>query len=110
MDKELNQVFMVRSKLRNKYLKYKSEIDEQRNKKQKSYCVELLRLKKQKYYFSNKSYSTTSRISLLENGDILSEEAKVADTFNEFFSNVVKELKFEKDDNLLTLQKKPTQY
>ena len=27
---------------------------------------------------------------------------KVADTFNEFFSNVVKELKIEKDDNLLT--------
>ena len=52
--------------------------------------------------FSNKSYSTNSRITLLENGDILSEEAKVADTFNEFFSNVVKELKIEKDDNLLT--------
>ena len=86
-------------------------------------CVKLLRLKKQKYYesldiskitdnktfwktisplFSNKSYSTNSRITLLENGDILSEEAKVADTFNEFFSNVVKELKIEKDDNLLT--------
>ena len=32
----------------------------------------------------------------------MSEEAKVADTFNEFFSNVVKELKIEKDDNLLT--------
>ena len=32
----------------------------------------------------------------------MSEEAKVADTFNEFFSNVVKELKIEKNDNLLT--------
>ena len=52
--------------------------------------------------FSNKSYSTNSRITLLENGDILREESKVADTVNEFFSNVVKELKIEKDDNLLT--------
>ena len=33
--------------------------------------------------------------------DILSEKSKAAHTFNEFFSNVVKELKIEKDDNLL---------
>ena len=113
---------MVRSKLRNKYLKSKSETDKQRYKKQRNYCVKLLRLKKQKCYeyrdiskitdnktfwktisplFSNKSYLTNSRITPLENGAILSEEAKVADTFNEFFSNVVKELKIEKDNNLL---------
>ena len=82
-----------------------------------------MRLEKQKYYesldiskitdnktfwktisplFSNKSYLTNSRITLLENGAILSDKAKVADTFNEFFSNV-KELKIEKDDKLLTL-------
>ena len=81
-----------------------------------------MRLKKQKYYecldiskiadnknfrktisplFSNKSYSTNSRITLLENGEVLSEETKVADTFNEFFSNVVKELKIENDNNLI---------
>ena len=123
MDKQLNQAIMARSKLRNKYLKAKSEIDKQRYNKHRNYCVKLLCLKKQKHYksrdiskitdnetfwktisplFSNKSYSTNSRITLLENGDILSEEAKVADTFNEFFSNVVKELKIEKDDNLLT--------
>ena len=123
MDKELNQAIMVRSKLRNKYLKSKSETDKQSYNKQRNHCVKLLRLKKQKYYecldiskitdnktfwktisplFSNKSYSTNSRITLLENGEVLSEETKVADTFNEFFSNVVKELKIENDDNLLT--------
>ena len=32
----------------------------------------------------------------------MSEEAKVADTFNYIFSNVVKELKIQKDGNLLT--------
>ena len=51
---------------------------------------------------SNKSYSTNFKIALLKNEEILSEESKVADTFNDFFSNVVKELKIEKDDNLLT--------
>ena len=110
-------------KLRNKCLRSKSEIDKQRYNKQRNYCVKLLRLKKQKYYesldiskitdnktfwktisplFSNKSYSANSRITLLENGYILSEESKVADTFNKFFRNVVKELKIEKDYNLLT--------
>ena len=84
----------------------------------------LLHLKKQNYYefldinkitdnksfwktvirplFSNKRYLTNSRITPLENGDILSEKSKVADTFNKFFSNTIKELKIEKDDNLLT--------
>ena len=49
MDKELNQAIIIRSKLRNKYLKSKSEIDKQRYNKQRNYCVKLLRLKKQKY-------------------------------------------------------------
>ena len=123
MDQELNQAIMVRSKLSNKYLESKSETDKQRYNKLRNHCVKLLRLKKQKYYeyldiskitdnktfwktisplFSNKSYSTNSRITLLENAGVLSKETKVVDTFNEFFSNVVKELKIENYDNLLT--------
>ena len=39
---------------------------------------------------------------LLENGDALSKESKIVHTFNEFFRNVVKKLKIEKGDNLLT--------
>ena len=95
MDKELNHAIMVRSKIRNKYLKSKSEIDKQRYNKQRNYYVKLLRLKKQKYYesldiskitdnktfwkaisplFSNKSYLANSRITLLKNREILSEE------------------------------------
>ena len=48
--------------------------------------------------FSNKYYLANSR----KNGDILSKKAKPADTFDEFFSTVVKELKIEKEDNLVT--------
>ena len=104
MDKELNQAIIARSKSRNRYLKSKSETDKQRYNKQRNYCVKLLRLNISKIIdnktfwktisplFSNKSYSTNSRITLLENGGNLSEESKVADTFNEFFSTVVKEL------------------
>ena len=94
MDKELNQAIMGRSKLKNKYLKSKPEIDKQRYSKRTvhNYSVKLLHLKKQKYYespdiskitanktfwktisslFSHKSYSTNSRITPLKNGDIL---------------------------------------
>ena len=51
--------------------------------------------------FSNKSYSKNSKITLLKNREVLSEEWNVADTFSKFFSNVVKESKIEKDDGLL---------
>lgn len=110
MDKELNQVIKLRSKLRNKYRKAKSEKDKKRYNKQRNYCVILLRLKKQNYYgsldisqitdnknfwktishlFSNKSY-TNSRITVPKNGDTLGEKSKVALTFNDFFRNIVK--------------------
>ena len=90
MDKELNQAIMARSKLRNEYLKAKSEIDKQRYNKQRNYCVKLLCLKKQKHYksrdiskitdnetfwktisplFSNKSYSANFIIAILQNED-----------------------------------------
>ena len=108
---------MVRSKLRNKYLKSKSEIYKQRYNKQRNYYIKLLRLKKQKYYESLdiskitnyfQSYSTNSRITIFKIGEMLSEESKVADTFNKFFSNVFKVLKIEKDNNLLTEFKEET--
>ena len=41
MDKELNQAIMVRSKLRNEYLKSKSETDKLRYNKQGNNCVKL---------------------------------------------------------------------
>ena len=66
MDQELNQARMVRSKLRNKYLKSKSEIDKQRYNKQINYGVKLLRLKKQKYYESLDINKITDNKTFLE--------------------------------------------
>ena len=109
MDKELNQVIKLRSKLRNKYRKAKSEKDKKRLFREIKSVI-LLRLKKQNYYgsldisqitdnknfwktishlFSNKSY-TNSRITVFKNGDTLGEKSKVALTFNDFFRNIVK--------------------
>ena len=46
MDKELNQAVIVRSKLRNKFLKLKNEENRLAFAKQRNYCVKLLQLKK----------------------------------------------------------------
>ena len=46
MDKELNQAVIVRSKLRNKFLKLKNEENRPAFAKQRNYCVKLLQLKK----------------------------------------------------------------
>ena len=50
--KEPNQAITAKSKCTNRYLKSKSEIakqSKQRYNKQRNYCVNLLRRKKQKY-------------------------------------------------------------
>ena len=50
MDSKLNQAIMLRSKLRNKFLKSRSNKDREAYKKQRNLCVSLLRQNK-KYYF-----------------------------------------------------------
>ena len=45
MDKELHQAIMVRSKLRNKFLKLKTEENRLAYAKQHNYCVKLLQQK-----------------------------------------------------------------
>ena len=122
IDNELNGAIVVRSKLSNKYLKSKFEIDKQRYNQHRNYCVKLLHLRKQKYYesldtnkitdyqifgntisslFSNKSYSANPRLTLLEKCDILSEESRNSNTINKFVKSLVLEFKVEKEDNLL---------
>ena len=50
MDKELSQAIMKRSKLRNDYLKHRSEENRLAYKKQRNFCVALLRKKKADYF------------------------------------------------------------
>ena len=52
MDKELIQPIIKRSKLRNVYLKHRSEEKRLAYKTQRNFCVTLLR-KKKAYYFNN---------------------------------------------------------
>ena len=50
MSKDLSKAFMHRSKLKNLYNKHPSEDNEIRYKRQRNYCVNLLRREKMKYY------------------------------------------------------------
>ena len=90
-------------------------------KKQRNYCVSLMRQNKKQYYgslnvnhitdnknfwsavkpnFSNKIL-VTNRVILRDGGKILSDIEKVADIFNKFFVNMRKTLKIDNNNQVL---------
>ena len=108
----LSKEIMKRSRLRNKFLRSKSEADKKHYVKQKNYCVSLLRRTKKEYYgnldpkkvadnrtfrrtvkpfLSNKSIENEKNI-LDEKEEILTNYGSVAKVLNNFFSNIVKTL------------------
>ena len=112
MTKELRKEHMKRTKLRNRYHKDKSTTNEIAYKKQRNLCVNLLKKVKRKYFenlkpshicdnkkfwktvkplFSEKSKSTDN-ITLVENNKMVTDDQQVAEIFNSFFSNAVKNL------------------
>ena len=119
MNKELKKAVMVRSKLRNKFLKSRSEEDRKVYNKQRNMCVKLLK-KTKRIYFShlytkrvidNKkfwktvkssfSYKTNNfeSITLIENHSIVSNDNEVANIFNEYFSNPIEGLNLHVPEN-----------
>ena len=112
MSKEPNKAIMTRSRLRNKYLKEKSTDSKIAYDKQRNYCVNLLRRTKKKYFANinissitdNKKFWKTVKplfsdkishketINLAVNDTVLSDDQVVADTFNNYFNNIVKNL------------------
>ena len=112
MTKELNKAFMTRSRLRNKYLKEKSADSKIAYDKQRNYCVNLLRRTKKNYFANINISSITDNmrfwktvkplfsdkishkeiINWTKNDQVLSDHQVVADTFNNYFNNIVKTL------------------
>ena len=112
MNKELRKAVMLRSKFRNIFNRSKSELDKIAYKTQRNLCTNLFRKAKLHYYsnlnpsnitdnkkfwktakplFSEKVASTAS-ITIVENGTIYNDDSNVAQIFNDFFSNAVKNL------------------
>ena len=111
INETLRKAIMKRSQLKNKANKTRNATDILNYKKQRNYVVKLNNQCKKDYfdrlnpvkdskpfwkscklYFSNKHSFGDSRIALSENGEFLTENNKIAKTFNSFFETVTDSL------------------
>ena len=112
MTKGLHKAVMKRSRLRNTFLRDRTETSRKEYKKQRNFCVNLLKKAKKDHFanldvnsvldnrkfwqnvkplFSNKVKAKTT-IKLIENDETIDNEIKIAKIFNEYFVNTVKNL------------------
>ena len=120
--KEIRKAIMHRSKLKNNYNINKTNAAHMEYKKQRNLCTKLVRKSKKLYYsklkpndisdnkkfwkmvkplFSDK-HVAAQNINLVDNGEIIDEDFKVAEKFSNFFSTVVKDLCINIDKDILT--------
>ena len=120
INKDIQRTVMVRSKLRTKFLKSRSKSDQKAYNKQRNKCVSLRKTKKVYYsnqnvkdivddkkfwktvksFFSDKS-NNFQNISLIENGNLLTDDFEIAEAFNKYFQNLVPNLNLKVPSNLL---------
>ena len=112
MTKEPKKAIMHRSKLKNKFNRNRTDDNWNKYKQQRNKCVPMLRRTKLHYYkhldthdladnrtfwktikpvFTNK-IQISQPISLLEKGEIINDDVKIAEVFNEYFANINDEL------------------
>ena len=115
MNKALQKAIMTRSRLRNKFLKEPNSTNRIAFKKQRNLCVKLFRNEKSKYFNSLKTndvvdnrkfwkkvkpfisdkHNTHSKITLIENENIIDNTTELCEMFANFFANIVPNLKIE---------------
>ena len=108
MNKKSCKEIMKRSRLRNKFLNTKSDLDAKACNKQRNYVVSLLRKEKKEFYDNlntsvlteNKTFWKTvkpfltekskkvSKITLIEDNQIISQDKQIANIFNEYFISI----------------------
>ena len=113
---------MKRSKLRNDFLKDRNDASLSAYRKQRNLCVNLLREAKKQYFSNlepklitdNKKFWKSVKplfsdkitvkeiINLTENGELLSSDTDIADTFNDYFSSVVQNLNIPRENFINT--------
>jgi hypothetical protein len=115
MNKALHKAVMERSRLRNKYMKFRSDSNKYNYNRQRNYCVNLFRRAKRDFYnnnidmrtitdnklfwktmkplFSEKSISKkVNKITLVIGDKVISNDLEIAKTFNDYFKNLVPNL------------------
>ena len=103
---------MTRARLRNNFLKDRSEENKRMYSNQRNYCVSLLRKSKSEYFgnLNEKKSAITKhsgkpvslffqKITLLEEEEIIIGDDNTAKVLNTFFSNIVSNLKIEEYSN-----------
>ena len=110
MTKELRKEIMLRSKLKNKFNKERNHINWCNYKRQRNYCLSILRKTKKecfnslniKHVSDNKLFwksvkpffkdkgSNSSKITLVEENNVISDEEEIAIVMNNYFINVTK--------------------
>ena len=120
MTKALRKGIMLRSSLKNKFLKYKSPDLERAFKRQKNYTNRLLRKEKKRFfanldldnYTDNKKFWQTvkpllsggngvKKMTLVEDDEVITDEKKIAETFNDFFIKAVSTLDLKENNAIL---------
>ena len=112
MNKALRKAIMTRSRLKNKFNKNSSAKNWNSYKKQRNFCLKLLRQTKEKYFnninvkkvsdnktfwksvkpfFSNKGLSS-NKILLVEGNEIVNDDGKIATIMNRYFTNITKHM------------------
>ena len=113
MTKALSKSIMERTRLRNAFLKNPTVANKLAYTKQRNFCVSLLRKVKREYFanlneknitdnrkfwqtvkpFLSEKNKSREKITLVKNEEVISDDVEVANTLNNYFSNVVKNLK-----------------
>ena len=122
MNKTLRKKVMNRSRLRNKYLRNRTEENRIAYKKERNASVKLFRSEKKQYYsnlktneindnkkfwktvgplFSDKT-QTSDTITLVENENVITGHNEISEQFIDYFGNAVKNLNIEMDPDLLS--------
>ena len=127
---------MNRSRLLNRYRKEKTEATRSAYKRQRNFCVKLLRKTKKEFYNNlNVKYITENklfwktvkssftdktlkdeRITLVESNKVVSDESKLVEIFRKYFGNIVQNLGIDgltnisSDNDAVTIRKATEKY
>ena len=122
MTKALRKAIMKRSELRTKYYKNPTDFNLQKFKKHRNFCSKLYKKERKKYYnnldlkniednkkfwktvkpFASDKFTKSSKISLLDNGTVVSDDSEIANIFKNFFKNAVTSLNLKCDETLIS--------
>ena len=116
---EISKAIMIRSRMRNRFLKHRSHENRSLFQKQRNKCVSLLRKAKKEYFSSliinkvedNKSFwkivkpflsnktIPLEKITLIDDDELITNDQKVANTLNDFFSSIGTSLNLPESEN-----------